>query len=149
MGIKRGFVFDETMSGTYSLYSDPHQEHPLSFSVQARADSTLRHLADGRAALTGTIEAPGIVEHGPIQGNLTMLPIRKRLIRYELEFRGDDGKPYRLEGEKRVRLGDLRRSFTELPTALYDAGGIEIGRAHLHFDLGADWLQFVTSFRPA
>jgi len=78
-----------------------------------------------------------------------MLPFRRRFIRYEFDFVGDDGKPYRFAGQKDIRLTDPVKSFTVLPGVVTDGSGREVARVETRFDLQADWFQFVTSWRPA
>jgi hypothetical protein len=147
--MKRGFVFDETMAGTYERVDQPGQRRPLSFSVQARAPSLLRHLRDGRAELRGTIEAPGLVEHGTVTGAITIRPLTRRLIRYELAFRGDDGQDYQLAGQKDISLRHPVKSMTEMPAEIRDSRGTLVARADTTFDLQADLFHFVSSWRPA
>jgi hypothetical protein len=149
MAIKRGFVFDETMSGTW-VRDGETAPRPLSFSVQAHAPSLLAHLRDGKARLQGTIEAPGLAAHTTCEGEITIRPIGQRIIRYELGFLGDDGVRYRLFGEKTVRLRSLRQSMTVLPAEIREADtGKRVGTADTRFDLDADLLHFVASWRPA
>jgi hypothetical protein len=147
--MKHGFVFDETMSGTYERVDRPGDRRPLSFSVQARAASLLQHLRDGKAELHGTIEAPGLVDHGPVEGTITIRLFTGRFIRYELRFRGDDGTPYELTGQKDLSVRHPIRSFTELPAEIRNGGGQLVAHADTIFDLSADLLHFVSSWRPA
>jgi hypothetical protein len=147
--MKRGFRFDETMSGTYAYNDQPDQRRPFSFSVEARADSILRHLRTAKTTLSGTLEAPGLAAHAPIEGTLVMAPLTRRIIRYEFAFTGDDGKPYRFEGQKDIRLLKPLSSFTTLPASIYDASGNEVATADTRFDLRGDAVQFFTSWRLA
>jgi hypothetical protein len=149
MSLPRGFEFSEVMGGTYALRSAPDDHRRMVFSIHVVADSALRHLRDGKMAMTGTLEMDGFADDVPVAGTLTMLPFTKRLIRYEFTFTGNDGQPYRFAGQKDIRFRDLRRSFTTLPGAVYDAQGREIATALTRFDLRADLFQFVASWRPA
>jgi hypothetical protein len=145
----RGFRFAETMSGTYSTLDEPNDHRRFSFSVEARADSILRHLRDGKTTMSGTLEADGLADCVPIEGTLTLLPLTKKIIRYEFSFTGDDGRPYRFEGQKDIRFTDLRRSFTTLPGEIVDSVGHTVATADTRFDLKADLLQFLASWRLA
>jgi hypothetical protein len=147
--MKRGFVFDETMAGSYERVDQPGQRRPLSFSVQARAASLLRYLRDSRAELRGTIEAPGLVEHAPVEGHIVIKPLTGRFIRYELHFRGDDGASYELLGQKDISLRHPVKSMTEMPAEIRDSRGQVVARADTAFDLESDLLHFVSSWRPA
>jgi hypothetical protein len=104
---------------------------------------------DGKTRMHGTLEADGLATNVPIEGTLTLAPWARRMIRYEFAFRGDDGRSYRFEGQKDIRLRDLRRSFTILPGAILDDAGNQVGTADTRFDLAADLFQFVSSWRPA
>ncbi len=147
--MKRGFRFAETMSGTYTKRGNGATARRFSFTAEARAGSMLRHLRDGKTTLRGILEADGLASGVPIEGTLTMLPFRKRIIRYEFDFVGDDGKPYRFAGQKDIKLTDPVASFTILPGVVTDASGAEIADVQTRFDLQADWFQFMTSWRPA
>ncbi len=143
-----GFKFDETMSGTYALVDTPDDHRRLSFSVRVEATSTLAHLKDGKMRLTGTLEMDGFADDVPIEGTLVMLPLTKKIIRYEFAFTGNDGQPYQFAGQKDIKFTSPRKSFTTLPASITDADGSEIATALTRFDIGADMFQFVTSWRP-
>lgn len=147
--MKRGFRFDETMSGTYAFTDRPELERPFSFSIEARADSIWRHMRTSETTLRGTLEAPGLAEHAPIEGTLVMAPLTRRIIRYEFDFTGDDGRSYRFAGQKDIRLLSPLASFTTLPASIYDADGHEVATALTRFDLRGDGYQFFTSWRLA
>ncbi|MCA9679850.1 MAG: hypothetical protein H6709_00820 [Kofleriaceae bacterium] len=144
-----GFAFDETMSGTMERVDQPGQAVPFSFSIHVHAPSLGRHLRDGKATLRGTVEAPGLAASAALEGEITMRPLGRRLIRYEFEFDGDDGRRYRFAGQKDIRWTDLRRSWTTLPGEITDAAGALVARCLTRFDARADWLQFASSWRPA
>jgi hypothetical protein len=146
---RRGFRFSETMSGTYALIDQPGDHRRFSFTVEARAESAARHLRDGRATLRGTLEADGFADGVPAEGTITILPLTRRTIGYELEFTGNDGQPYRFSGQKQLRLTALARSFTELPGTILDATGAPVATCLTRFDLRADLFQFLTSWRFA
>ncbi|HLL25408.1 MAG TPA: hypothetical protein VK427_24900, partial [Kofleriaceae bacterium] len=98
-----GFSFAETMAGTFEIDAQPGVRHPLRFEVTAHADSARRHFTDGKARLKGTIYAPPLATAADADGVITIRPIGERIIRYELAFVGDDGKPYELVGQKDIR----------------------------------------------
>jgi len=141
-----GFSFDETMSGTWTRAGST-DEHAISFTVRAQAHSWLRHLRDRKARLEGTMTVEGLAAGVPTSGELTMDPVWKRIIRYDLSFKGDDGRRYRLLGQKDVAFTDLVATMTTLPAALTDDTGAQVGQALLHFDK-KDLPGFLASFRP-
>jgi hypothetical protein len=145
---RRGFQFDETMSGTYTRLDDPEHPRQLSFTVRAQSHSTMDALRRGQALLRGTLRAEGLADDAPAEGILEVSPAARR-IRYQLSFPGNDGEPYRFEGEKHVRLPKLVRSMTELRGDILNAAGGVVATAELVFDVRADLLPFLASWRPA
>jgi hypothetical protein len=147
--MKRGFRFAETMSGTYTRRGKGAQARRFSFTAEARAGSVLRHLRDGKTSLRGTLEADGFASGVPIEGTLTMLPFRRRLIRYEFDFVADDGQPYRFAGQKDIRWLAPLRTWTELPGEVRDDDGKLVGTAMTHFNMKKDGISFMRSWKPA
>ena len=137
-----GFHFHETMQGTYTRDG---VERPMKFSLEARADSWLQHLRDRKAHINGTIDAEGLASARAIDGELTIDPLIRRLIRYEFSFTGDDGKAYRFAGQKDVSILDLANSMTTLPAEIFD-GDKAIANALLKFDK-KDLPSFLASWR--
>lgn len=141
-----GFHFRETMSGTWR--KDDGVERPICFTVTARARSWLKHLRDKKAVLDGTITAEGLATGKPLTGELIIDPLFARIIRYELHFSGDDGRPYMLRGQKDVTLADPVGSMTTLPAEIIDRDQQTFGTAMLKFD-ARDLPSFLASFRPS
>jgi hypothetical protein len=147
--MKTGFCFDETMTGTMERVDRPGEPVPFTFTVHAHAASTLRHLRDGKATLTGIVEAPGLAASAPAEGTVTLRPVIARVVKYELAFTGDDGKRYRFTGQKDIRWLDALRTWTTLPGEISDEAGRLVARCQTRFDYRSDWMQFASSFRPA
>jgi hypothetical protein len=144
-----GFSFDETMSGTMTRVDHPGEKVPFSFTVHIEQPSLVGHLRNGRAAMRGTIEAPGLATANDCEGTMTLRPVLARIVRYELSFLGDDGKPYRFAGQKDIRWLDALRTWTNLPGEITDAKGTVVARCATRFDYKSDWMQFMASWRPA
>jgi hypothetical protein len=145
---RRGFRFAETMSGTYALTARPDDHRRLTMTLEARAPSLLGHLRTGETRVSGTVDADGLATSRTASGTLSILPLQRRIV-YDVTFDGDDGRPYRLTGEKNVRLGELRRTMTELPAKIVDDTGAEIATCLVRFDLQADFVDFLASWRLA
>lgn len=143
-----GFQFAETMAGTVEWDAQPGIKHPFSFEVTAEAASTRGHLQDGKATLHGVVHAPPLTLTADLEGTITIRPVGQRIIRYELQFAGDDGKTYELVGQKDIRWRDPVRSFTFLPAEILDHEHRRIGTCRTTFDLKRDWWSFLRSFRP-
>jgi hypothetical protein len=126
-----GFHFHETMQGTYTRDG---VERPVKFMLEARAGSWLQHLRDGKARISGTIDADGLASGRPIAGEMIIDMIVRRIIKYDFRFDGDDGKPYRFAGQKDISYLDFVNSMTTLPAEILDGGGRAIARALLAFD---------------
>jgi hypothetical protein len=142
-----GFQFAETMEGTVEWDAQPGVQHPFSFEVTAHAESTRGHLQDGKATLHGVVHAPPLTQAGEAEGVITIRPVGQRIIRYELQFRGDDGKRYELIGQKDIRWRDPLHSFTHLPAEILDEEHRRIGTCRTSFDVKRDGWSFLRSFR--
>lgn len=144
-----GFEFAETMSGTVEWDADPGKKHPFRFEIRARAPSTRRHLATGRADVQGLVYAPPMADAAEAEGVITIRPLGKRIIRYELQFVGDDGKRYQMVGQKDIRWLRPIETFTTLPAEILDEHHRRVGTCLTTFDFKNDLWSFLRSFRPA
>lgn len=143
-----GFQFAETMAGTVEWDARPGEKHPFRFEITAEAESTRQHLRDGKAALRGVVYAPPIAHGADAEGTITIRPIGQKIIRYELAFVGDDGKPYELVGQKDIRWTSPRKTFTYLPAEILDGEHRRVGTCETSFDVQNDLWSFLRSFRP-
>jgi hypothetical protein len=143
-----GFQFTETMAGTVEWRSEPGKRYPLRFDVTATADSIAKYLADGKAHLCGLMHAPPKADGVPTEGTITIRPIDRRYIRYELVFTGQDGASYELVGEKTIRWLQPKDSFTHLRAEVTDAAGRPVGHVEAYFNLERDLWSFIRSFHP-
>lgn len=144
---RAGFGFAETMSGTWTDRAGV--ERPFQFRVAVRSGPLGEFRRTALAAMEGTVDAGGLATDQPLHGTLEMRPLLGRVLRYEFEFTGDDGKPYRFAGQKDIRWLDPLRTWTELPGEVQDGDGRVVGRALTRFDLRRDGLAFMRSFRPS
>ena len=144
-----GFGFRETMSGTWAPTGGAGERRPFAFTVRVASGPLGRFRADKVAAMTGTIDAAGLATRRELVGTMVLKPFLGRVIRYDFEFVGDDGRRYRFAGQKDIRWTDPLRTWTELPGELTDAQGAVIGKAQTRFDLRRDSAAFLLSFRPA
>jgi hypothetical protein len=143
-----GFQFAETMAGTVEWDREPGVQHPFSFEITAEAASTRGHLRDGKAKLRGVVHAPPLARAADAEGTITIRPIGERIIRYELQFAGDDGNRYEIVGQKDIRWRTALRSFTYLPADILDGENRRIGVCRTTFDVKRDGWSFLRSFRP-
>jgi hypothetical protein len=141
-----GFRFAEKMAGTVEWDAQPGVRHPLRFEIEARADSMLRHLADGKVWVRGTLHAAPLAQGVDVEGIIIIRPIGQRIIRYELAFAGYDGKRYELVGQKDIRWRSPLETFTRLPAEILDQEHRRIGTCEATFDLRHDLWSFLRSF---
>ncbi len=144
---KSTLAFEETMSGTMVLAARPEERRPFSIALRARARD-LRDFARTReVTITGELMAEGFGARCPLEGTLGMDVLLTRRIPYDFTFLADDGKRYRFVGKKRVRLGALRRSMTQLPARILDEAGDVVASVEVTFDIERDLVGFLRSFR--
>ena len=129
-----GFQFGETMQGTYTRDG---VERPLSFKLDVKVGSVLRHLLDRTATLEGFIDAEGLADHALLTGTILIDPLLGRRIRYEFGFTGSDGESYRFGGQKNVELDPKRvlDSMTHLDAEITNERGDVVASARVNFDL--------------
>jgi len=141
-----GFLFRETMRGTYYLFDAPLDERAIEFSLVVRSRGIRRFMRDRVASITGEVTLEKLAMRRPLDGTLG-LHLREGRLPYEFTFQGDDGTGYRFRGQKEYTLLAPAESVSTLPASLYDHEGREIGRSVVRFDLRADTSRFVKSFR--
>jgi hypothetical protein len=143
-----GFVLDESFSGHYYLLDDPLRDWAIAIDLHLGVDGLRRFARDRKIEAEGTIVAERLAKDGRrIDGTVTMKLFDERRVPYDLSFEGDDGKWYRLRGQRDFFVHDTR-SLTVLPASLYDEDGVEIGRAVMRFDPRTQLPALVRSFRP-
>jgi hypothetical protein len=142
-----GFMFRETMRGTYFLLADPTNERAMSFTVAVKAKGLRSFAREPVARISGNVVLDGFAD-GELEGTLAFRLHDQRRLIYEFRFVGNDGHPYRFRGQKDVTPLAPIESFTTLPGSLYDGESKEVGRATVRFDLRGDLKKFLRSFRP-
>jgi hypothetical protein len=141
-----GFRFQETMAGSWTPM-EGGEPRPIRFSITARARSLFRHIVDHQTQVDGTLWMEGFASSVAVDGALTINPLLGRFIRYDLGFTADDGKRYRLRGQKDLTLSDPVGSWTTLPVEIVDDSSRVVAHARLTFDT-RDLKSFLASFRP-
>src|ERR1700690_4035634 len=138
-----GFEFSETMAGTVVWDDAPAVKQPFRFEVTAFAPSMREHLMTGRAMLEGRVFAPPRFDGVPALGVITIRPLVKRIIRYELAFADSAGKRYELVGQKDIRWLAPLATFTYLPAEIVDQDHKRVGVCETAFDLRHDGWPFL------
>ncbi len=136
------------MSGTYTLVGHPDKQGTLRLDARARARSIWQHVQDGLVNLDGTFDMEDFADDVPVAGTIEIKPVTKKVLRYDFTFVGNDGQPYRFAGQKDVRWNDLKTTMTTLNGSILNAKGDEVAKAVLHFDLKADFVPFLVSWKP-
>ncbi len=147
-----GFQLAESFSGSYYRLDDPLRDHAMRISLRLGVNGLRRFLRERRVEAKGRIHAEGLAtrEAGGVElaGSLAMKLFDEKRIPYDLTFEGDDGRTYRLRGQRDFFVHDAVDSLTILPASLFDEAGVEVGRAVLRFDPKNDLGALVKSFRP-
>jgi hypothetical protein len=144
-----GFGFRECMRGSWARCDGERGGGRFEFTVAARSGPLTDFGKTRLATIDGTVDAEGLATGRPLTGTMELRPWLRRVIRYQFEFKGDDGLPYSFAGQKDIRWLDPVRTWTELPGQVSDGGGLIIGSALTRFDLKGQSLAFVRSFRVA
>jgi hypothetical protein len=147
--MKVGFEFEEVMAGTYTRTGKPEETGDIRFQGRARAEDIVKHLRDGMTTLDGTLDMERFADDVPIRGTIEIRPLLGKIIRYDFAFTANDGNPYHFSGQKDIRFEAFKDSMTTLTGAILDAKGHEVARATLRFDVRADFLPFLVSWKPA
>lgn len=102
-----GFKMDELMVGTHTFSDISHngKEYPLNFSLTWGSPDLLKFLNPSSeeflsSRVKGFITAGGLANKADCNGTLRLMYFTKRKIRYELDFKGDNGRAYKYVGEK-------------------------------------------------
>lgn len=153
-----GFELSESFSGSYYRLDEPLRDHAIRISLRLGVDGMRRFLRERKIVAEGTVFAEALAarapEGVPLFGTLTMKLFDEKRIPYDLNFEGDDGRSYRLRGQRDFFMHDAVDSLTMLPASLYQIAqsppeaDIEIGRALLRFDPKTELPTLVRSFRP-
>jgi hypothetical protein len=147
-----GFEMKESFSGSYYRLDEPLRDHAMRISLRLGVDGMRRFLRQRKVDASGTIFAENLAERSPegvlLHGTLTMKLFDEKRIPYDLAFEGDDGRTWRLRGQRDFFVHDAVDSLTMLPASLYDDAGVEAGRALLRFDPKTELPALVRSFRP-
>ena len=147
-----GFELKESLSGSYYRLDEPLIDRALRISLRLDVDGMRRFLRQRKIVAEGTLFAEGLAERAPegvpVWGSLTMKLFDEKRIPYDLTFEGDDGRTYRLRGQRDFFAHDAVDSLTILPASLYDDANVETARALLRFDPKTELPLLVRSFRP-
>ena len=126
----------------------PPPPPPASASAAPLATTPLNSTAPSKAPAPPITLTPGAASPDPAAPLPTVKLSDEKRIPYDLTFEGDDGRTYRLRGQRDFFVHDAVDSLTILPASLFDEAGVEVGRAVLRFDPKNDLGALVKSFRP-
>jgi hypothetical protein len=148
-----GFELSESLSGSWYRLDDPTTDRAIRYTLKLGVSGLRRFMKERRLEAKGTIFIEGLaegeVDEGrPLFGTIVWRLIDEKRVPYDLELQGDDGKHYRLRGQRDFFLHDAVASLTVLPASIYDESGAEIGRATLRFDPRTELPTMLKSIRP-
>ena len=134
-----GFSFVERLAGTYYRLDEPLRERAIALDVEAH----VRSLRMPVATATGHVRAQDFAD-APVQGTIGLHALGDRRIPYDLGFVGDEGRRYRLRGEKDLSWLAPVETLVVLPFTIgVDDGGVwtEVARGTMRFDVRKDSLR--------
>lgn len=147
-----GVELTESLSGSYYRLDEPLVDRAIRFTIRLGVDGLRRFVRERRVSARGTICVEGLAEGGgngvPAEGAVTVRILEEKRIPYDLGFEADDGRHYRLRGQRDFFVHDAIDSLTILPASLYDDAGREIARATLRFDPRRELPLTLRSIRP-
>ncbi|MGV9414171.1 GMC family oxidoreductase N-terminal domain-containing protein [Nocardia sp. NPDC003693] len=138
-------TFFETMRG--ELFDADGHAHHVAMDLRCESGRARGFITNGRARITGTIRAAPWVDGAAVTGTLIALPVTKRLMSYEIDFRDEAGRAWHLSGRKDVRwVRRAHASLTTLATTL-SREDREIASGTMQF-FANDYPSFLRSFQP-
>jgi hypothetical protein len=148
-----GIKIDEIMIGTHRFANGDVTERPLIFSLTWGNNNLLNFLNPFSpeflvSEAKGMITVGGLVNKADCSGSLKLLYFNGRKIRYELEFKDDNGRKYRYVGEKvNIWPWNLHKTHVTCYGTIREiATGMEISRSVIYFPL-REMVPFVLSAR--
>jgi hypothetical protein len=139
--------FHEWLTGSYWMLDAPTDELAMGVDLKVTTPD-LRALVSHKVwQLSGTIDAERLAKGQSIAGTICLRRLDEGRIPYRFAFRGDDGRPYELNGHKEWHGLSPLESLTLLSAGLYDGRGEEVARATLRFDPRADGLRWLRHIR--
>jgi hypothetical protein len=145
--MRPGFLFRETMRGSYHRLDEPARDRAIEFTILSQAKDMKRFAKDKLCEIEGEIVAENLAGKRPLVGTLGLKLLDERRLPYRFSFEGDDGKRYELRGQKDFTPIAPLESMTVLPASIYDESGEEIARCTLRFDLRHDLVKFLRSWK--
>lgn len=148
-----GFELSESLSGSWYRLDDPTTDRAIRYTLKLGVAGLRRFMKERKLEAKGTIFIEGLAEGEtdegrPLFGTIVWRLIDEKRVPYDLELQGDDGKHYRLRGQRDFFIHDAVDSLTILPASIYDEHGEEIGRATLRFDPRTELPATLKSIRP-
>lgn len=140
-----GFSFRERMEGTVQRRGEPFDRR-FWFDLDVRAPSLLGFATTAVGRCEGTLHVDGLARDVPALGRMEISPLHRKLVRYVVDFRGDDGRTYRFDGQKDVTFRRHLVGWTTLPGHVYDADEQVWGDALLRFSLRRELRPLLRSF---
>jgi len=147
-----GFELSEIIGGRWHWLDGAYADFAIRIALRFDVDGLTRFVRERRIDARGTIVAEGLAEGGgggrEISGSVAWRLLDQRRIPYDLFFFGDDGRRYRLRGQRDFVAYDATGSLHVLPASIYDDNDREIARAKLRFEGKSELTSLLKTFRP-
>jgi hypothetical protein len=145
--VKVGLQFRETFRGSLHRLDDPLVERAVDLHLVVHLDEWRRLLREASARVEGSLSIEGIADRAELTGTVRYRLRSEKRVPYEFAFSGDDGKRYRLRGQREPHRVNPLEVLTNLRFSLYDGSDGEIARGLVRCDLRTDLRRTVSSVR--
>ena len=140
-------TFREHMTGSYHLLAEPLRDRIAELELVVSAHASRDTLRAPALGVEGTIDLEGFATKRPCEGRVALKIANEQRIPYDVHFTGDDGRPYRLFGQRDLSVPRLADALTTLQASVCDEAGSEVARAVLRFDPKNELAQLLRSIR--
>ena len=145
--MKVGLLFRETFRGSFHRLDEPLAERAADLHLVVHLDDWMLLAKERQARVDGSLTLEGIADRREVQGTVRFRLRAEKRIPYDLEFVGDDGKRYRLRGQREPHPVSPLEVITNLRFSIYGEDDQELGRGLVRCDLRSDLKRTLASVR--
>jgi hypothetical protein len=143
-----GFELAESMTGSWHSFDAPLDDRPVRMKLRLTVDGLRKFALERSIKVEGTIWADGLATERSVSGDIKWRLLDENRVPYRLEFDGDDGRLYRIQGQRDFFVYNAIESLTTMYASLYHEDGHEMGRTTLHFEPKVELPALIRTFRP-
>jgi hypothetical protein len=139
--------FRERTLGALHLHGEPLRRRAVSAIFDFRFTLVPEAFEKKTLALSGEVTIDGLATSQAHDGLVLVHWGKEQRIRYDFRFRGDDGTPLRILGQKDFMVISPVGSLTKLPFLLYQSEEHEIGAGEVTLSVREELWKSVKSLR--